>query len=123
MQISYGTDFVKNIRRTLNDWQSWRSTANEIVKEGDLVWLIEDSDKRGYYNLCRVTETIDVSDGEIRSAIDRTNDGVYKRPVVKLGPVLPGKDVLSMENRVGDVVAELTILTAKVNSASRHFKN
>ena len=69
------------------------STANETVKEGDLVWLIEDSDKRSdsdiYYNLSRVTETIDGFDGAIRSAIVQTNEGVYKRPVVKLAPVLP----------------------------------
>ena len=54
---------------TLNNRQKWRSTSNETLKEGDLVWLIEDSDKRGYYNLVQVTETIDGSDGVIRSAI------------------------------------------------------
>ena len=27
---------------------------------------------------------------------------------MKLAPVLPGKDVFAMENRAGDVVAELT---------------
>ena len=59
---------------TLNTRQKWRSTENETLKEGDLVWLIEDSDKRGFYNLGRVTETIDGSDGVIRSAIVRTND-------------------------------------------------
>ena len=63
-----------------------------ILKEGDLVWLIEDSNQRGYYNLGRVTEIIDESDGVIRSAKVRTKDGVYKKPVVKLAPVLPGKD-------------------------------
>ena len=36
--------------------------ANETLKEGDLVWLIKDSDKRGYYNLGRIAETIDGSD-------------------------------------------------------------
>ena len=53
---------------TLNNRQKWRSAANENLKEGDLIWLIEDSDKRGYYNLGRVTETIEGSDGVIRSA-------------------------------------------------------
>ena len=84
--------------------------------------MIEDSDKRGYYNLGRVTETIDGSDGVIRSAIVRTNDGVYKRPVVKLAPVLPGKDFFAMENRAGDVAAELTNSITKLNSASRSFQ-
>ena len=55
----------------------------------------------------RVTETIEGSDGVIRSAKVRTKDGVYKRPVVKLAPVLPNsKDVFVMENRAGDVEAE-----------------
>ena len=100
--------FRKEYLPTLNNRQKWRSTSNENLEEGDLVWLIEDSDKRGYYNLYLVTETIDGSDGVIRSAIVRTNDGVYKRPVVKLAPVPPGKDVFAIENRAGDVAAELT---------------
>ena len=114
--------FRKEYRQTLNNRKKWRSTANETLKEGDLVWLIEDSDKRGYYNLGRVTETIDGSDGVIRSAIVRTNDGVYKRPVVKLAPVLTGKDVFTRENRAGDMAAELTNSITKLNSASRPFQ-
>ena len=55
--------FCKEYLPTLNNRQKWRSTANETLKEGDLVWLIEDSDKRGYYNLGRVTETIGRSEG------------------------------------------------------------
>ena len=58
----------------------------------------------------------------IRSARVPTNDGVYKRPVVKLAPVLPGKDVLAMENRAGDVAAELTYSITKLKSASRPFQ-
>ena len=111
----------KEFQPTLNNRQKWRSTANETLKEGDFVWFIEDSEKRGYYNLGRVTETIDGSDGVIRSAIVRTNYGVYKRPVVKLAPVLTGKDVFAMENRAGDVAAELTNSITKLNSASRPF--
>ena len=114
--------FRKEYLPTLNNRQKWRSTTNETLKEGDLVWLIEDSNKRGYLNVGRVTETIDGSDGVIRSAIVRTNDGVYKRPVVKLAPVQPGKDVLAMENRAGDVEAELTISTTKLNCTSRSFQ-
>ena len=83
---------------------------------------MEDSDKRGCYNLGRVTETIDGSDGVIRSATVRTNDGVYKRPVVKLAPVLTGKDVFAMENRAGDVAGEPTNSITKLNSASRPFQ-
>ena len=49
--------FRKEYLPTLNNRQKWRSTANETLKEGDLVLLIEDSNKRGYYNLGRVKES------------------------------------------------------------------
>ena len=58
-----------------NNRQKWRSTANETLKEGNPIWLIEDSDKRGYYNLGRVTETIEGSGGVTRSAMfERTTE-------------------------------------------------
>ena len=70
--------------------------------------VVEESDKRGYYKIGRVTETIKGSDGAIRSVTVQTKDGVYKRPVVKLAPVLLiDEDVLPRENRAGDVEAEL----------------
>ena len=78
--------FRKEYLPTLNNRKKWRSTTNENLKEGDLVWLIEDSDKRGYYKLGRIVETMEGSDGVIRSTKVRTNAGVYKRPVVKLAP-------------------------------------
>ena len=65
---------------------------------------------------------MDGYDGVIQSAIVQTNDGVYKRQVVKLTPVLPGKDVFAMENRAGDVIAELTNSMTKLISASRPFQ-
>ena len=72
------------------------------------MWLVEDSDRRGYYNMGRITETFEGSDGVIRSATIRTKDGYNKRPVVKFAPVLPtGDDVFTKENRAGDVGAEL----------------
>ena len=68
--------FRKEYLPTLNNRQKWRSTTNENNKEGDLVWLIEDSDKRGYYKLGQVVETMGGSDGVIRSTKVRTNAGV-----------------------------------------------
>ena len=52
-----------------------------------------------------------MSDGVFRSAKVCTGEAVYKKPVVKLAPVLPGRDVFMMENRAG-----------KLNSASRSFQ-
>ena len=71
------------------------------------MWLIEDSDKRGHYILGRVLEVFPGADGVIRSSRVQTKDGVYKRPMVTLTPVLEdSKSVFpSMENRAGDVGA------------------
>ena len=43
--------FCKEHLPTLNNRQKCGSTVNETLKKRNLVWLIEDSDKRGYYNL------------------------------------------------------------------------
>ena len=114
--------FCKKYLPTLHNRQKWRSTTNEALKEGDLAWLIEDSNKRGCCNLGPVTETIYESVGVIRSPIVRTNDGTYKTPVKKLAPVLPGRDVVAIENRADDVVAELKNSRAEWNNASPPFQ-
>ena len=114
--------FRKKYLPTMNNRQKWQSKANETLKESDLVWLIEESDKRGYHNLSRVTETIDGSSGVVRLAIVQTNNGVYKRPVVKLAPVLTGKDIFPMGNRAGDVAAEHFNSMTKLKCVSRPFQ-
>ena len=92
----------------MNSRKKWQTTTDRSLQQGDLVWLVEDSDKRGYYDLGRIIETFEGSDGVIRSATTRTKDGYYKRPVVKLAPVLSmDEDVFTKENRAGDVGAEL----------------
>ena len=65
--------FRKEYLPTLNNQQKWRPTANETLKVGNLVWLIKNSEKRVYYDLGRDTETIDGSDGVIRSG-DSSNE-------------------------------------------------
>ena len=92
----------------MNSRNKWQTTTDRSLQQGDFVWLVEDSNKRGYYNLGRITETFEGFDGVIRSAKIRTKDGYYKRPAVKLAPVLPtDEDVFTKENRAGDVGAEL----------------
>ena len=103
--------FRKEYLSTLNSRKKWQNTTDRSLQQGDLVWLVEDSDKRGYYDLDRITETFEGSDGVIRSAKIRTKDGYYKRPAVKLAPVLSmDEDVFTKENRAGDVGAELAKL-------------
>ena len=99
--------FRKEYVPLLNSRSKWQASASKTLAEGDLVWLIEDSDKRGHYNLGRVLEVFPGADGVIRSSRVQTKDGVYKRPVVKLAPVLQDSESVfpSMENRAGDVGA------------------
>ena len=100
--------FRKEYLLMLNSRKKWQTTTDRSLQQGDLVWLVEDSDKIGYYNLGRITETFEGFDGVIRSAKIRTKYGYYKRPVVKLAPVLPSDDdVFTKENRAGNVGAEL----------------
>ena len=100
--------FRKEYLPTLNSRKKWQTTTDRSLQQDDFVWLVEDSDKRAYYNLGRITETFESSDGVIRSAKIRTKNGHYKRPVVKIFPILPtGDDVFTKENRAGDVGAEL----------------
>ena len=87
---------------------AWQTTRDRNPQQGDLMWFVEDSDKRGYYNLGQITETFEGFDGVIRSAKIRTTVGFYKRPVVNLAQVLPtGGDVFTEENRAIDVGAVL----------------
>ena len=61
--------FPKEYLPTLNNRRKQRSTANETFKERNLVCLIENGNKRGCYDLGRITKTNNGSDGVIRLAI------------------------------------------------------
>ena len=94
--------FRKEYLPTLNSRKKWQTTTDRSLQQGDLVWLVEDSDKRGYYDPGRITETFEGSDGVIQSATIRTKGGYYKRPVVKLAPVLSmDEDVFTKEGKQG----------------------
>ena len=100
--------FRKEYLPTLNSRKKWQNTFDRKLQQSDLVWLVEDSDKSGYYDMGRITETFEGSNGVIRSVNVRTKNGYYKRPVVKLAPVLTtSDDVFTKENRAGDVGVEL----------------
>ena len=114
--------FRKEYLPTLNNQQKWNCESNRTLNNGDLVWLVEGSDKRGYYKLGRVTETMEGSDRTILSATIQTKDGVYKRPVVKLAPVLSmDEDASTKENRAGDTEAELAKLAKAGKIETKHF--
>jgi len=83
----------------------WNTVDSAGPKNGDLVWLVEASDKRGHYPLARVLETFPSKDGHVRSVKLKTSKGTYIRPCVKLAPVF-GDCVLPLEEHgAGDVGA------------------
>ena len=98
--------FRKEYVPLLNNRSKWKQESKRAIATGDLVWIIEDSDKRGQYVLGRVVDVRTGSDGVVRSASIQTKDGVYNRPAVKLALVLEHDYVFSEEeNRAGDVGA------------------
>ena len=74
------------------------------LKEGELVWLVDDSVKRCDYKLGRIIEIFTGNDGVVRSARVKMARGELNRPVVKLAPVFYD-GVSEIENRASDVGA------------------
>ena len=83
------------------------------MHQGDFVWLVEVSDKQGYYILGRITENIAGSEGAIWLPTILRNDGSYWRPIVKLARVLPVlDDIITTKSRADGVGAELAELAS-----------
>ena len=87
-----------------NQRSEWLKEHVRNLKEGELVWLAEDSVKRCEYKLGRIIEIFTSNDGVVRSARIKMAHGQLNRPVVKLTPVFYA-GVSEIENRAGDVDA------------------
>ena len=93
----------------MNSQKKWQSTTDRSLQQGDIVWVVENSDKREFHKRGRVSETIHCFDGIIRLATVQMKDGVYRRLVVKIASVLPiDMDIFTKENRAGNVDAQLS---------------
>ena len=66
----------------------WTKDSHRNLKIGDLVWMVDEQSKRSDYKMARVAEIHPGTDNIVRAATIKTADGIYKRPVVKLAPVL-----------------------------------
>ena len=94
-------------REYLPQWyqrSKWSKEHVRNLKEGELVWLVDDSVKRCKYKLGRFIEVFTGNDGVVRSARVKMAHGELNRPVVKLSPVFY-YGVSEIENRAGDVGA------------------
>ena len=97
MQMPYGlVDSKSEYIPMLSKRAKLLSFPKSHLKNGDLVWMIEDNSPRGYYALARVRSLNYGNDGIARSAVIRSATGEYTCPIVKLAPVaapLGAKDV------------------------------
>ena len=67
----------------------WQTSAEQHLKAGDLVWIVEETNPRGYYPTARIVELRYGSDSVRSSAVLRTSTGSLVCPLVKLAPVFP----------------------------------
>ena len=74
------------------------------LEVNDLVWIVDDNVKRAHYEMGRVLDVYHGSDGRVRSALVKTEDGKLKRPVVKVAPMFY-ESVFREKNRAGNVGA------------------
>ena len=72
------------------------------LEVNDLAWIVYDIVKRALYKMGRVLEDYHGSDGRVRSALVKTEDGKLKRPVGKLASLFYGRD-FRVKNRASNV--------------------
>ena len=82
----------------------WIKEEVRQLEVNDLVWIVDENVKRAHYEMGRVLEVYHGSDGRVRSALVKTEDGKLKRPVVKLAPMYY-ESVFREKNRAGNVGA------------------
>ena len=73
------------------------------VEVGDLVWLVDNNVRRSHYKMTRIQEVYPAKDGVVRSVLIKTNEGTFKRHLVKLAPLF--KERFQSENWAGTVGA------------------
>ena len=88
----------------LQFFAKWKKEDVRQKKVNDLVWIVDENVKRAHYKMGRVLEVYHGSDGRVRSALVKTEDGKLKRPVVKLAPMFY-ESVFQEKNRAGNVRA------------------
>ena len=65
----------------------WKNEEVRQLEVNDLVWIVDENVKRAHYKMGRVVDVYQGSDGRVRSALVKIEDGKLKRPVVKLAPM------------------------------------
>ena len=81
--------WIREYVPTLSRRSKWKTPAEQHVKTGDLVCIVEETNPRGYYPTAWIVELRYGTDSVARSAVLRTSTGSLVRPLVKLVPVFP----------------------------------
>ena len=79
----------------------WNKEEIRKLEVNDSVWIVDENVKRAHYKMGRGLEVYHGSDGRVRSALVKTEDGKLKRPVVKLAPMFY-ESVFQEKNRAGN---------------------
>ena len=87
-QVQYLTDlfwrrWTREYLPTLQRLQRWQ-TLRQDLKEGDIVLTLDEKTPRGTWPMGKVIEVMRNSDGHVRSALVKTEQGLYYRPISKL---------------------------------------
>ena len=79
--------WIREYVPTLYRRSKWQTPAQQHLKTGDLVWIVEETNPRGSYPTARIVELRYGCDSVARSPVLRTSTGSLVRPLVKLVPV------------------------------------
>ena len=79
--------WIKEYVPTFNRRSNWQTPAEQHIKTGDLVWIFQETNPRGYYPTARIVQLRYGSDSVARSFVLRTSTGSLVRPLAKLVPV------------------------------------
>ena len=104
-----------------NQRSKWSKEHVRNLKEGELVWIVDDSFKRCEYKLGWIIEIFTGNDGVVRSTRVKTAQEELNRPVVKLAPVFYD-GVSKIENRASDVGATSNQLQKPSESKKKRLK-
>ena len=81
--------WIRGYVPTLNLRSKWQMPAEQHLKTGDLVLIVEETNPRGYYPTAWIVELRYGSDSVACSVVLRTSTGSLVRPLVKIVPVFP----------------------------------
>ena len=81
--------WIREYVPTLKRRSKWQTLAEHHLKTGDLVWIVEETNPRGYHPTARIVVICFGYDCIVRSAVLLKSTGLLVRALVKIAPVFP----------------------------------